>query len=140
MEQQNIFQLIHMLEQVTNANIVRFTKTFPYPIGISPILVLQELNANGPKKQMELAGMLGFTKGAMTSIANKLAANDLVVRIYDEMDRRTIQLEITDEGRTVLKKASTIGEEIYLELFSVLTHEEIEMYLALQKKLLQRKD
>lgn len=140
MEQQNIFQLIHTLEQVSNANIVRFTKKFPYPIGISPILVLQELKVNGPKKQMELADMLGFTKGAMTSIANKLVANDLVVRIYDETDRRTIQLEITKAGRNALRKASEIGEEIYLELFSALTEEEIETYLTLQKKLLQRKD
>ncbi|MER1958499.1 MAG: MarR family transcriptional regulator [Solibacillus sp.] len=140
MDQQNIFQLIHTLEQVSNANIVRFTKKFPYPIGISPILVLQELKVNGPKKQIELAGMLGFTKGAMTSIANKLAANDLVVRIYDETDRRTIQLDITDEGRNALKKAAEIGEQIYLDLFSALTAEEIETYLALQKKLIQHKE
>ena len=84
--------------------------------------------------------MLGFTKGAMTSIANKLAANDLVVRIYDETDRRTIQLDITDEGRNALKKAAEIGEQIYLDLFSALTAEEIETYLALQKKLIQHKE
>ena len=136
MEQNNLFHLIHTLEQMNNENIVRFTRQFPFPIGISPILVLSELKQQGEKKQVELAELLGYTKGAMTSIANKLVANGLAKRIYDENDRRIIQLCITEKGAEALNKAQQIGEEIYIDIFSVLTEEELTTYLTLQQKLL----
>lgn len=138
MEKQNIFQLIHMIEQMNNENIVRFTQKFPYPLGISPVLVLSELKNNGIRKQVELAELLGYTKGAMTSIANKLVQLELAERVYDETDRRIIQLQITDKGQSALKTAQVIGEEIYTQLFSVFTEEELTQYLRLQQKLIQK--
>lgn len=140
MQQNNIFQLIHMIEQMNNENIVRFTKKFSYPIGVSPILVLLELKLKGMLKQMELAEMLGYTKGAMTSIANKLVALELAERVYDDSDRRIIQLLITDKGIEALNAAQKIGEEIYLTMFSSLTPEELQTYLLLQQKLLTGMD
>lgn len=129
-----------MIEQMNNENIVQFTKKFQYPIGISPILVLLELRDNGQLKQVELADRLGYTKGAMTSIANKLVTNQLVERVFDESDRRTIRLSITEKGKQALNEANEIGKGIYLDLFSALTPEEVQMYLALQQKILNRHD
>lgn len=134
----NIFQLIHTVEKMNNENIVRFTKKYPYPIGISPILVMYELREKGPLKQVELAECLGYTKGAMTSIANKLVSNELVERIYDKTDRRTIHLQITDKGLQALIKAHEIGEEIHLDIYESLTEEEIETYLKLIEKIINR--
>ena len=129
-----------MIEQMNNENIVQFTKKFQYPIGISPILVLLELRDNGQLKQVELADRLGYTKGAMTSIANKLVTNQLVERVFDESDRRTIRLSITEKGKQALIEANEIGKGIYLDLFSALTPEEVQMYLVLQQKILNRHD
>lgn len=129
-----------MIEQMNNENIVQFTKKFQYPIGISPILVLLELRDHGQLKQVELADRLGYTKGAMTSIANKLVTNQLVERVFDESDRRTIRLSITEKGKQALNEANEIGKGIYLDLFSALTPEEVQMYLALQQKILNRHD
>ncbi len=137
---ENIFQLIHMTELINNENIVKFTKKFKYPIGISPILVLLELKDNGLLKQVELADRLGYTKGAMTSIANKLVTNQLAERVFDENDRRIIRLCITDKGKQALFEANKIGKEIHLDLFSALTNEEIQIYVALQQKILNRQD
>ena len=116
MKQTNIFKLIHMIEQVNNANIIRFTKAFPYPLGISPILVLNELHGKGPQKQAELAETIGYTKGAMTSIAEKLVKLGLAERLYDPSDRRTIRLQITVEGQSALAKAQSIGKEVFVQL------------------------
>lgn len=137
---ENIFQLIHMTELINNENIVKFTKKFQYPIGISPILVLLELRENGLLKQVELADRLGYTKGAMTSIANKLVSNQLAERVFDENDRRIIRLCITEKGKQALFEANKIGKEIHLDLFSALTTEEIQIYVALQQKILNRKN
>ncbi|WP_054768390.1 MarR family winged helix-turn-helix transcriptional regulator [Lysinibacillus parviboronicapiens] len=137
MEQTSIFKLIHMIEQMNNANIIRFTKAFPYPLGISPILVLNELHSNGPQKQAQLAETIGYTKGAMTSIAEKLVKLGLAERLYDKADRRTIRLMITNEGEKALVKAQSIGKEVFIQLFEVLNEEEIAQYLLIQEKLVQ---
>ena len=126
-----------MIEQMNNENIVRFTKAFPYPLGISPILVLSELRIKGPQKQAELAETIGYTKGAMTSIATKLVDLGLAERLYDANDRRTIRLEITKEGESALAKAQAIGQDVFLQLFEVLDDDEIAQYLSIQEKLVQ---
>lgn len=133
----SIFKLIHMIDQMNNANIVRFTKAFPYPLGISPILVLSELRIKGPQKQVELAETIGYTKGAMTSIATKLVDLGLAERLYDENDRRTIRLKITTEGENALVKAQSIGKDVFIKLFEVLDAKEIEQYLKIQEKLIK---
>lgn len=135
MRQKSIFQLIHLAEQMNNEHIVRFTSEYAYPIGVSPILVLSELNTRGARKQVELAELLGFTKGAMTNISNKLVDLGLAKRLYDDKDRRTIQLQITPEGQSALKQAQAIGDKLFTELFSVFTDGELAQYFQLQEKL-----
>jgi len=132
----NIFYLTHMIEQITNENIVRFSKEFVYPIGISTIIVLGEIAASGPIKQIDLADRLGYSKSSITNIANKLANLELIRRIYDSSDRRTVQLEITDKGYEALEESKTLGDKIYKELFSILSEEELLFYIEIQKKLL----
>ena len=137
MSRRNIFKLIHAIEQMNNENIISFTKSFQYPLGISPILVLAELKSEGPRKQVELAETLGYTKGAMTNIATKLSNLGLAERLYDESDRRTIQLKITEAGVKALSEAHAIGQEVFIELFQVLSEEEINQYLMIQEKLVK---
>jgi DNA-binding MarR family transcriptional regulator len=137
LNQTNIFKLIQAIEQMNNDNIMRFTKAFPYPIGISPILVLSELRTKGPQKQVELAETVGYTKGAMTNIATKLVDLGLAERLYDENDRRTIHLKITAAGDQALTEAQKIGQDVFTELFEVLNEEEINQYLSIQEKLVK---
>lgn len=132
----NIFNLTHMIQQITNENIVRFTKEFSYPIGISTIIVLHEIEARGPIKQLDLAIVLGYSKSTITNIAEKLVKLNLVERTYDTKDRRTVYLKITEKGMGALKEAKTLGEKIYKELFSILSEEELLGYIEIQKKLL----
>lgn len=116
---------------------MEFTKAFRHPLGISPILVLTELKSKGPQKQAELAETVGYTKGAMTSISDKLVKLEMAERLYDKNDRRTIQLKITDAGREALKEASAIGEGVFTKLFETLSEEEIQQYLLIQEKIVQ---
>lgn len=131
----NIFTLIHMIQQVTNENIVRFTNEFSYPIGISTIVSLAEIRASGPVKQIDLSDKLGYSRSTITNMADKLVKLGLVERVYDEKDRRTIHLQITEQGKEALQEAKAIGDKIYSEQYSVLTEEELEQYIRIQKKL-----
>lgn len=131
----NIFTLIHIIQQVTNENIVRFTNEFSYPIGISTIVTLAEIHASGPVKQIDLSDKLGYSRSTITNMADKLVKLGLVERVYDEKDRRTIHLQITEQGKEALEEAKAIGDKIYSEQYSVLTEEELEQYIRIQKKL-----
>ncbi len=99
--------------------------------------MLNELHVKGPQKQAELAETIGYTKGAMTSIAEKLVKLGLAERLYDPSDRRTIRLQITEEGKVALAKAQSIGKEVFVQLFEVLDDKEIAQYLLIQEKLVQ---
>lgn len=132
----NIFNLVHMIGQITNENIVRFTNEFSYPIGISTVIVLGEIQSRGPVKQTVLAESLGYSKSTITNIANKLVNLELIQRTYDKSDRRTVYLIITDKGTEALKESISLGDRIYNDLFSILTEDELSNYIDIQKKLL----
>lgn len=137
MEKINIFQLINATEQLCNLNIIQFSQKFSYPLGISPILVLAELKNIGPRKQSELAEVVGLTKGAITNISNKLVKLALVERLQEEEDRRTVRLKITEKGVSALQEAQKIGNKIYIDLFDSFTETELNEYLRLQYKLIE---
>lgn len=136
MEQISIFQLINMKEKIGNANIIAFSQRFSHPLGISPIIVLSELKNKGPRKQVELAYAAGLTKGAMTNIANKLVQLHFATRLYDQADRRTVRLEITEKGLEALAEAQQIGLDIHTDLFSSFSEQELQEYFRLEKKLM----
>ncbi|GIP22080.1 MULTISPECIES: MarR family winged helix-turn-helix transcriptional regulator [Paenibacillus] len=137
MEKTDIFKLIHAAELFTNEAIIRWMKSFPHNIGISPIIVLSELKHKGPQKQTVLAKKLGYTPGAMTNIANRLIKLGLAERKYNENDRRNVLLAVTDQGLTILREAQLKGQELRAKMFQVLSEEEIQQYLAIQEKLIK---
>ncbi|WP_050616430.1 MarR family winged helix-turn-helix transcriptional regulator [Bacillus testis] len=137
MSNSDIFKLIHTVELFTNEALIKWSKSFQYSIGISPILVLSELHHNGSLKQSVLANKLGYTPASITNIANKLIKNGLAIREYNEEDRRNVFLTITDQGEMVLKKAHEKGTELRRHLFEALTEEEVHQFLAIHEKLLK---
>ena len=136
MERATIFELIHSIELVSNEQILAFNGRFSYPVGISAVLVLSHLRSSGQEKPSMLAKRLGYSKGAITNISSKLVHFGLVERVYDENDRRSFMLRITEKGIKALDEAKEIGEAIFFDQFSVLSQDELEQYLKIQRKLL----
>lgn len=136
MDNNTIFELIRTTELLNDESMLKFTKSFEYNVGISQILVLDELAQKGAQMQSVLAKELDYTPGAMTNIANKLINEGYAERKYSDSDRRKVLLSITDKGLDVLKKAEQRGQEMRKEMYSVLTDEEVEQLLSINKKLL----
>lgn len=135
-EETDLFELIHSAEAVTNEMLIRWTKAFDRNIGVSPVLVLSELSHRGPQPQSVLAAKLGYTAAAITNIAGKLVREGLAERRANEQDRRHVLLAITDKGQEVLKAAHQTGTDLRIRMFSALTKEEVEQYIAINRKLL----
>lgn len=140
MNANNVNELIKTMELFTNQSMIKWTKKFPYHIGISLIIILEELNKNGSQNQSVLAENLGYTPGAMNHMANQLINESYIRRQYDETDCRILVLEIREKGKEVLKVAATKSTEIKMELLEVLTEEEVDQFLVIYKKLLRNLD
>jgi len=136
MKKTSIFELIRVAELLNDQTIIYFMKHFNKNVGISQILVLNQLRENGPEKQSRLAKRLGYTPGAMTGIANKLTQERYAKRVYDERDRRMILLDITKKGEDLLDEAQKQAQKMREDLYSVLTEKEINELITIQRKLL----
>ncbi|MEC0089015.1 MarR family winged helix-turn-helix transcriptional regulator [Paenibacillus macquariensis] len=140
MGQTDIFKLIRSGELFTNEAIIRWMKSFDYNIGISPVLVLTELKLRGTQKHTTLSKKLGYSPGAITSIADRLIKLGLAERKYNENDRRNVFLSITDKGLEVQQQAIQKGRELHVELFKVLSEEEVQQLINIYAKLLKNFD
>ncbi len=135
MKEQNIFTLIHAMDQVTNNLLIRWNKMFNENLGISHILILSYLNSYGKYRPSDLARLLGLTPPTLTHLSGKLVKKGLIVRVADEEDRRIVYLQITDAGDEMLNKAQEEGRKLRRKLFENLTEEERESLLSVYEKL-----
>ncbi|MBB4824741.1 DNA-binding MarR family transcriptional regulator [Sporosarcina luteola] len=133
----SIFELIRQAELLNNESILYFLNHIEGNIGVSQILVLNQLREKGPLMQTELAKKLGYTPGGMTSIANKLIKEGYAEREYDAADRRIVRLAITSKGYEIFIQAQEIGQAMRRDLYSILTDEEIQQMARIQRKLIE---
>lgn len=64
--------------------------------------VLATTNAEGPKRQLDLAAQLGVDRTVMTYLLDDLEKADLVLRQPDPADRRARLIVPTDQGKETL--------------------------------------
>ena len=132
---EDIFLLIHSMNQVTNHLIIQWNKMFQESLGISHILVLGHLKKNGKSRPSDIARVLGLTPATLTHLSEKLVQKKLATRLADDNDRRIIYLAITDKGIGMIKKAHEEGETIRKDLFEKLTDDELQQLLSIYNKL-----
>ncbi len=74
-------------------------------LGLSDFMVLEALLHKGPLTISEIQGKVLLASGSMTAAVDRLEKKDLVVRKTTKEDRRARILELTPEGRRVIKAA-----------------------------------
>lgn len=136
MKHSTFIDLIHTSEMLSDKAIVHYLKTFNRNISVSQLIVLNRLSEEGPEMPSRLARVLGYTTGAMTGIANKLVQSGYARRYAQKDDRRVSRLAITDAGSDLLEEAHAHGIKMRGTLYSVLTDDELNQYLGIQRKLL----
>lgn len=72
------------------------------------LLVLQE--AGEPVPIGYLAQRIGMSRGATTSIVDRLQAGKYAKRVYDEKDRRRVDVELKAPGRHAIERATTLAQ------------------------------
>jgi DNA-binding MarR family transcriptional regulator len=98
--------------------------------------VLSTLRNSGPRTPGVLARYLELSSGAMTSRLDSLEGAGLVRRMPDPGDRRSVIVELTDEGRAAWEKAASVQARRESFFASALTKPEQRRLNALLRKLM----
>lgn len=100
----------------------------------SHILLLGLLAKEGPKRPSAIADRLKVTTGGVTVLTTKLIKGGFIERVQSESDKRSAQIHITDDGLKVLDQSREHVDNLFTELFGMLTIEEIDTLKTLFKK------
>ena len=98
--------------------------------------VLSKLRNSGPRTPGVLARYLELSSGAMTSRLDALERAGHIRRVPDPEDRRSVIVEITEDGRKAWEKAASIQARKEAFFASALTKAEQRRLNALLRKLM----
>ena len=111
------------------------------PLGLAPWAcdVLLALRRQGPPYRLtptDLRKVTLLTSGAMTTRLDRLEEAGLVLRSLDSNDRRSFQVELTDQGRELADRALEARLGMVETLLTPLSAEESQAAAGLLRKLL----
>ena len=83
----------------------------PPGVSLTSAATLNTLERSGPCRLTALAATEGVTQPAMTQLVSRLAEAGLVSRRADPDDGRVVQVQLTDEGRSLVARRRAIRAE-----------------------------
>ncbi len=95
---------------------------------------LATINAQSGIDQATLAGLIAYDRTTITGVVDRLEQKGLVVRQANSRDRRARALQITDEGRRILRGIEPAVEAAQRTMLRGLTAGEAETLLRLLRK------
>lgn len=84
---------------------------------VPQLVLLQEIAAQGTVSVGDLAREVSLSQATVTSILDRLAARDLIVRRRGETDKRVVRVELTASGQSVLQTAPPLLQERFVAAF-----------------------
>ena len=82
----------------------------------------------------QLARLLILESPSVTTMVDRLSERGLVERTRDPKDRRKTLVRFTQEGKRLLKSIREPGQQLYDEMFGVLTDEQRQVLRAILRK------
>lgn len=93
-------------------------------VTVAEWVVLRELLDVQAASPSELAERLGMTRGAISKLADRLAAKSLLSREANGADRRYQSLSLSAQGRALVPELAALADANDAEFFGHLTAEE----------------
>ena len=101
-------------------------------------VVMRELY-DAERAPSALAERLGLTRGAISKLADRLVAKDMIVRRATPGDRRFQSLALTQEGRRITPRLAALADENDAEFFAHLDAEARVTIASAMKDIVRRK-
>jgi DNA-binding MarR family transcriptional regulator len=114
------------------------------PVGTDVPLSAQDYRAllvladRSPVTMTDFSELIGVPLSTATRTVERLTHKGLATRARIEDDRRVVQVEMTEEGRKLMKVFGDHRLEICRTMLSPLTHGEREIFIELMTKIVQQ--
>ena len=129
---------LHQLQMTFRTIMNRMRKVWSdqTELGLNPtqFSVLEKLHEQGSLKVTEVAKLLCLTAGAVTGITDKLIELGYVERRRDEVDRRTVYLEMTQLGSDAYLKTLEHRADLFKRFFDQVPDESISQFIKVCHK------
>lgn len=109
--------------------IIKFDLISSGIIPVNQLMVLGILHEHGSLSISKISKKLTISKPQMTIIVDKLAKNGLVYRIYNNKDRRIININLTENGNEYCKDLSEALKENLSRKLKTLSEEDLTTLL-----------
>ena len=98
--------------------------------------ILIVLREHESMTQRELTDHLHVQPGSASEILSKMEQSGLITRTPNQSDQRTMDIFLTEKGRTLASEAMEQRKALYDKIFVCLTSEEQDTLISLLEKLL----
>lgn len=109
-------------------------------VTVAEWVILRELMQLGNVSPSHMADHLGMTRGAITKLADRLAAKGLVLRAANPEDRRWQTLQITDAGSALVPDLAVLADENDQHFFGALSPQDRTDLKRILKNLVRQHD
>ena len=128
-------QVIVALRRITRA-IDLYSRGLMQQVGLTTpqLAALQAIERLQPITAGSLAKSIHLSQATLTGILTRLETRNLVSRVRSVSDRRTVVVELTEEGQAVLESApSLLQDRFRRELLKLQEWEQTQMLATLQR-------
>ncbi len=103
-------------------------------ITLQQMHTIEILGVHNPVKMKDLAGKMGITTGTLTVLIDNLEKKDLVNRIPNPDDRRSIVIVLTEKGREHYRLHSQYHRDLTAECVAGFSASDIDSFSKYLKK------
>lgn len=105
-------------------------------LSLSEFMAMEALYSKGEDLPIQLiAKKVLLSSGSMTYVIDTLVRKGLVERVNCTTDKRVIYARLTESGKTLISAAFESHRQFVKGLFGVLSEDEAEEYIRLNKKI-----
>jgi len=99
---------------------------------------IEVIGAHGAMRMKELADKLGITMGTLTVQVEKLVKAEIIVRRPHDSDRRSILVDLTEEGQLLYKEHDQLHLNLSKEITANINDAELKILLSRLQKMNQK--
>ena len=100
-------------------------------ITLPQFFILNMLESQEQAKMTDIARALGVTTAAATGIVDRLVRSAYAQRVYDDSDRRIINIRISPKGRDLVQRINRHKKQNIIEVFGKIPSGDREVFLKI---------
>ncbi|SFS89079.1 MarR family winged helix-turn-helix transcriptional regulator [Marininema halotolerans] len=135
MKDETLDELIVLMRMTARAFRQRsFQELKQYNLTFPQSIILKTLSMDGPYSLANLSEQAGMTTSSVSGIVDRLEANDWVTRRRDENDRRVVWIELSDEGKELVRQVPALNSDHFKQLLRRMPEEDVTLLVEQLKK------